>query len=493
MSGHDDELLSAYIDGELSNKDRSAVKQRLAEDVAAREALEELSDTSALVRSLPRSSAPRTLHDDVLAQLRASRPANPAARPSRRRQVIWLASSAATLLLAVVLYRNWPDPQEPLIADGRDFGEMGSVADSDSDFGIVMDRFHRTAEVPPTASAVMDESAAVPDGQSDPLFAQPWGTTQVALNNSFVLQDNLNRALVDGATPVVGEGIEQLAEIGGQVVILRYRVVDKLDMLGTVQLVLSNNGIDPVDENVSNEALAQLQVANGDLHAIYLESPPPTFTAAVNELNDLDNCTTVITNTVAFVQDELTLNLALADQNEVRESPPARTMRESLSRAESKDVSENGALTTQLPASPEVDFVPADSRLTRGEPAEQPASRSAMSSRNSPSVPQSGEESNAASGAELAKEEDVDAYQVVVPARRELLLELETLQNRAIDDLARDQRGTLGETAKREKQVQRQHWYFPAPPQQGPVASNRVRAVILLVPEQPENPQSPDP
>ncbi len=62
-SEHDLELLSAYLDGELSDRDRQHVEQRLSEDAALRSALNDLRDTVALLQSLPRLKAP---HDFTL-------------------------------------------------------------------------------------------------------------------------------------------------------------------------------------------------------------------------------------------------------------------------------------------------------------------------------------------------------------------------------------------------------------------------------------------
>lgn len=58
-SKHDQELLSTYLDGELSDREREKLEHRLAHDSDLQAALDELSDTVALLRSLPRLKAPR--------------------------------------------------------------------------------------------------------------------------------------------------------------------------------------------------------------------------------------------------------------------------------------------------------------------------------------------------------------------------------------------------------------------------------------------------
>lgn len=56
---HDLELLSAYLDGELSDREREKLEQRLTHDGGLQTALDELSDTVALLRNLPHLKAPR--------------------------------------------------------------------------------------------------------------------------------------------------------------------------------------------------------------------------------------------------------------------------------------------------------------------------------------------------------------------------------------------------------------------------------------------------
>ena len=59
----DDELLSAYVDGELSAEEKAEVEQHLAADPAARRLVEQLRAVSASVRALP----PRQLGEDLSA------------------------------------------------------------------------------------------------------------------------------------------------------------------------------------------------------------------------------------------------------------------------------------------------------------------------------------------------------------------------------------------------------------------------------------------
>src|SRR3954470_11579890 len=70
----DDELLSAYLDGELSASERAAVEARLATDPAAQQLLHELRSVSQSVQALPTESLGRDLSEEILRRARQSKP-----------------------------------------------------------------------------------------------------------------------------------------------------------------------------------------------------------------------------------------------------------------------------------------------------------------------------------------------------------------------------------------------------------------------------------
>src|SRR3954467_1830534 len=88
----DDELLSAYLDGELSADERAAVEVRLAADPAAQQLLHELRSVSQSVQAMPTESLGRDLSQDIIRRAREVAPtpgkagsskAAPAMEPSR--------------------------------------------------------------------------------------------------------------------------------------------------------------------------------------------------------------------------------------------------------------------------------------------------------------------------------------------------------------------------------------------------------------------------
>jgi hypothetical protein len=70
----DDELLSAYLDGELSADERAAVETRLATDAAAQQLLHELRSVSQSVQALPIESVGRDLSEEILRRAREAKP-----------------------------------------------------------------------------------------------------------------------------------------------------------------------------------------------------------------------------------------------------------------------------------------------------------------------------------------------------------------------------------------------------------------------------------
>jgi hypothetical protein len=69
----DDELLSAYIDDELSAEERAAVEARLATDPAAQQLLHELRSVSQSVQAVPTEKLGRDLSDSVIAAITAKK------------------------------------------------------------------------------------------------------------------------------------------------------------------------------------------------------------------------------------------------------------------------------------------------------------------------------------------------------------------------------------------------------------------------------------
>lgn len=97
-----DELLSAYLDDQLSAKERARLEARLASDPALRAELEDLRRTVALVRELPTAPLPRNfILPQTTPHKRVVRPTSP--RRAWAAPLLTAASTVASVLFVVVL------------------------------------------------------------------------------------------------------------------------------------------------------------------------------------------------------------------------------------------------------------------------------------------------------------------------------------------------------------------------------------------------------
>ncbi|MCH2113499.1 MAG: hypothetical protein MK171_01120 [Pirellulales bacterium] len=111
----DGELLSAFVDGELTEDQRVHVEARLRTDPVARRWVEELRDLSSTLRALPREAVGQDLSGKVLERGKKTL----ARRPLAPRRWTWAALAvAAALLLAITLPQTAPQ-QEHLLTKSR--------------------------------------------------------------------------------------------------------------------------------------------------------------------------------------------------------------------------------------------------------------------------------------------------------------------------------------------------------------------------------------
>lgn len=163
----DNELLSAYVDGELTSEEQSLVEQRLRADPQARKLVEEMRLMSSALQALPRQTLGRDLRDDVLADTERATIAGrvtPATDPrinrwtGVRRGLVWSAITIAAVLLLMVT-----QPEEPQDADLADARRKNSAGE---------DRRTALAEETPRAVRGLDDvpkmsAAEKPSDSSD--------------------------------------------------------------------------------------------------------------------------------------------------------------------------------------------------------------------------------------------------------------------------------------------------------------------------------------
>jgi anti-sigma factor RsiW len=118
-----EELLSAYLDGEVTAEERTLVDARLEESAEWRAVLEEVRETRELLQGLPTIDAPPGLWDSMLASDdRAPAEAAPVGpiesaqhRPGKR-IVAWCAGAAAAAAVAAVLLVPSQSQVKPSVA-----------------------------------------------------------------------------------------------------------------------------------------------------------------------------------------------------------------------------------------------------------------------------------------------------------------------------------------------------------------------------------------
>ncbi len=132
----DNELLSAYVDGELTPQQQAQVERLLADDFAARQLVDELRAISGAVQSLPRYQLGEDLRDWVLREAQRRSPPRAVAGRSglrrlgeavvrtlvRPRNLAWAALATAIALMLYAAERGMKarTPQQPAVARQSD-------------------------------------------------------------------------------------------------------------------------------------------------------------------------------------------------------------------------------------------------------------------------------------------------------------------------------------------------------------------------------------
>lgn len=136
----DDELLSAYLDGELTDSERALVEARLASDPEAQHLLHQLRSVSQDIQALPLETGPRDFRDQVLQRIvktPIAREATAASAPTPevrttttplafqgRRPWIWASLAVAAGLMIMFLNRGNNDREHLAAVTNADRGRI---------------------------------------------------------------------------------------------------------------------------------------------------------------------------------------------------------------------------------------------------------------------------------------------------------------------------------------------------------------------------------
>ena len=164
-----EELLNAYIDGELSEKERQRVAHVLSEDAEAQELFKQIQQVSKSVSAIPIASAPNDLADNIQYELErefllGKEEGLSELAGEKHLQVRWLVSAAAVLVLAgvivTVVYTVLNNPTDSVLPP---------------DPPVVVVRPPKDLPVPDAFAVGPDNGQDAPDDPTGPLnlIAQP--------------------------------------------------------------------------------------------------------------------------------------------------------------------------------------------------------------------------------------------------------------------------------------------------------------------------------
>jgi len=201
----DDELLSAYVDGELSDDQHAQVEQHLHDNPAARQLVDELSRLSATIQALPREPVSEGLKEAVLQ--RAEVTGNLASGHTRRWG--WAVMALAAALMLMIYQPEAENEGQPLAAvdaerdqDQRSEPEFEAPAPMPAEIVAPEEESAFADSVPALNAAVVEEAL---------VLGQALAKTAVPIREVHVV---LNRDLLDLEKTLALHGITQVSELG---------------------------------------------------------------------------------------------------------------------------------------------------------------------------------------------------------------------------------------------------------------------------------------
>ena len=213
-----EELISAYLDGELDAGERAVVERAMAESAAYRQLYEELQALRAGLQRLPRYTLPEDFHRGVVRQVErgllvsspesAATVAAPTARgPARRRwpaAALIAASVAAAILAAVLLVsplRRVPPPGRALRPTGNLAGGPAPVVQPEARRQTPRplpgkDELALASTQGPIYFMVID-LAITPQGQQNRVFEESLKAAGIRFDPAIKVDGNLEKELLD--------------------------------------------------------------------------------------------------------------------------------------------------------------------------------------------------------------------------------------------------------------------------------------------------------
>ncbi|MDA1015779.1 MAG: hypothetical protein O3A00_15160 [Planctomycetota bacterium] len=243
------EFLSAYLDGELTADESTAIQQLLDSSDSMREELGELRDVSCSVRSLPAETAPSEFSSAVMSRIEREtllpkRIPIPAPQ-ARRNWAVTVGTIVATIAVMAVVVR------EPQVTDGTDA------------------KAHESQNLPLASNDVLREPAAI-ESPSELRDTDGHATSGIKIP----------------ADVKVGDIIRQVRDFGGPVAIVELTVVDVAESIDRLEVLLMDgagetNAIEtPAPER---RGVKKIDPVEDGLFALYVERDSVALTAALSK------------------------------------------------------------------------------------------------------------------------------------------------------------------------------------------------------------------
>ncbi len=278
-SEFDPELISAYLDGELtSQSDRELVERHLAETSADAQMLDDFREMGSLLRELPSESTPSGLieavHNQIERETLLREPATLPRQPLLGSRLVQMVASASLLMLVATVGTFYYMSRQMTIngSKGENLIVMGEAAlapsdfqtddglsfdtaeVADSDFNEVIVEKTRGMKLSDSVSAVpgLEHRAAVSPapaamaGVSEGIPPLPAVLSKKSIGyiNTLATSTKLNGILEPG------ELVQYISSnsLGKNVSVVELSVVDVEEAFGTIQVLLSSNQIVPISQ-----------------------------------------------------------------------------------------------------------------------------------------------------------------------------------------------------------------------------------------------------
>ena len=315
------ELLSAYLDGELSEHEKLFVEKTLREQPEIQEQLTELRSLSERVQGLPRIGAPESLRDDVLAEISrrksddqsvtaaaaATEPTNKNLRTLQRSSLTWISSVVALVIVGVGILLLNQQANSPEVANNQtpmdrvvsfddttdmtgDASGVGTNLESmDFDTSILMSN---GSDQISSSSFQLDSNDLRNESLSDSLstssnmaLSMQLAESRQPLPKLALLTDELQEQLKSyEEVPVPGEEFTLTATSDGTPVIVDFTVVDVQETLKDVRFLLKKHAAVPL---VNQDQLRDQFAGDGELTVIAFDLAEPELEDVLSNVEAL--------------------------------------------------------------------------------------------------------------------------------------------------------------------------------------------------------------